>query len=40
MGYTGLIENSTEILERDKHKEIYRYMKGYILQVNHEEVGW
>ena len=39
--YTGSVENSKNILKRDKEpKGDYRYITGCVLEVNPEGVGW
>ena len=37
--YTGFRANSTNILERDKERGVYRNMR-CILEVNSEALGW
>ena len=39
-GYTGLMENSVNNLERNKAQGKYTNMRGCILEVNPEESGW
>lgn len=39
MGYTGLTESSTKVIERDKVLGICRDMRGHILEVNPEGIG-